>query len=421
MTTTTRPATALERAILVDAFAIDARLAALRERPLGAEEQRLVRPGLLPQTWPTRTQLARAVLRTLRRLVDEPNAFGLSQDAPRQNVRARLLRYRALRLPFLLRAGSVVPGDLSGLRSSADVIITHLLGTHHDVQRGVMQARYDLELLALHEGGLAKLRHDCAAVVDGTHPQASLYRDLCVYDGYHEGLLALVDDVRARGFDDCDDIDLSAFAMLRACAALPDEPITLAALPRVWRTAATSSATAAAAPPVSTHNDTLDTLAALTPSALAALFDSGEPVAATDLAGQRFLGRSLGLPRVVERLTWRTFRKDTAALDDDRRAAGVNVRVPQPWQNPTRGERAVMPFVVHEPSTEDDGAVIDYRATHPAWHPLGYAVDPLRRLKDGTILGVTELCVFGRRVRTPTWFALTAQAGGGGDSDAMAS
>ena len=45
---------------------------------------------------------------------------------------ARLLEQRWIRFPFLLREGSVVPWDLSGLLSTPERLMTHLLGTHHD-------------------------------------------------------------------------------------------------------------------------------------------------------------------------------------------------------------------------------------------------------------------------------------------------
>lgn len=104
------------------------------------------------------------------------------------------------------------------------------MGTHHDVQRGIAQARDDFEILVLHPDGLATLRSACAAVVAGDHPRAGLCRDLCVYEGYHEGLLALVDDVLAHGFPAEIDPDLSFFAMLRFCATLPDTPPRLSSV-----------------------------------------------------------------------------------------------------------------------------------------------------------------------------------------------
>jgi len=239
MTTTTTPSTSpspsnstpttptlLERLLLLDAAAVEASLQALVDnaRTLSDADRRLLPPGALPERFPSRAQVSRAVARMLRRLVVEPNAFGLSSSPPRLNLRARLLRNRTVRLPFLLAAGSVVPGDLSGMRSSPAVVRRHLLGTHHDVMHGVAQARYDLELLALHPGELQGLRDECAAVVDGSHPRAALYRDLCVYQGYHEGLLALLDDVLEHGLPHEADPDASFFAMLRWCAAQPDAP-----------------------------------------------------------------------------------------------------------------------------------------------------------------------------------------------------
>jgi hypothetical protein len=239
------PSTPLERLLLIDIAAIDRTLAQMARfaTQLPDDVAALLPPGALPPVFPTRAQLSRAVARMWRRLVQEPGAFGLSPSPPRRTWRARLLRGRALRLPFLLREGSVVPGDLSGLRSGRDVIIRHLVGTHHDVHRGLAQARYDLEILALHQDGLQTLRRTCQAIVSGTHPRADLYRDLCVYEGYHEGLLALVDEVCAHGFTATDDPDLSFFAMLRACAALPDTA------PSVWTVFAEAGLKDAAAAP----------------------------------------------------------------------------------------------------------------------------------------------------------------------------
>lgn len=224
-TTPTAP-TLLERLLLLDAAAVEASLQTLVDnaRTLSDADRRLLPPGALPERFPSRAQVSRAVARMVRRLVVEPDAFGLSSSPPRLNLRARLLRNRTVRLPFLLAVGSVVPGDLSGMRSSPAVVRRHLLGTHHDVMHGVAQARYDLELLALHPGELQGLRDECAAVVDGSHPRAALYRDLCVYQDYHEGLLALVDDVLKNGLPYEADPDASFFAMLRWCATQPDAP-----------------------------------------------------------------------------------------------------------------------------------------------------------------------------------------------------
>ncbi len=69
-----------------------------------------------------------------------------------------------------------------------------------------------------------------------------------------------------------------------------------------------------------------------------------------------------------------------------------------------------MPFVL---TATDDGVVIDDRPRHPLPHPLGVAVDPVRRIDDGgappVLLEVTELWLGRRRLRRPTWFALTPE------------
>jgi hypothetical protein len=147
----------------------------------------------------------------------------------------------------------------------------------------------------------------------------------------------------------------------------------------------------------------IETLDRLSTTELGRLFANGRRVTSAELVGQRFFGRSLAQPGVVLRLTWQTFRKEIDAAGD-----GINVMVPQPWHHPARPERRHMPFALTD---TDDGAVIDYRARHRLPHPLGVAVDPVRRIDDGTgpmvLLGVTELWLWGRRLRTPTWFSLT--------------
>lgn len=156
--------------------------------------------------------------------------------------------------------------------------------------------------------------------------------------------------------------------------------------------------------------DLLETLARSSTRELARRFDVGRPVAVDDLVGRRFRGRSLAQPRLIERLTWRTFRKDVSDVDADGVVRGDNVRLPQPWHRLDRPEVHEMPFVV---GADDDGAVIDYRPTHRRPHPFAFAVDPLRRIgeHDGrmVLLGVTELWIGARRLRTPTWFALVPE------------
>lgn len=208
------------RALLLRPARIDRALAAVRER-------RLVAPA------PNVFQVFLGVIRMLHRLVFRSETVGTSlARAPRRTFRARLLAMRAVRLPFLVAERAIAPLDLSGMISSRERILRHLLGAHHDA----MEFVYDLELLSLHDGALDELAVRARAVVDGTDPRAGWLRDLVVFEGYHEALLEAVETVRrgeplAAG-DRVDDPDASFFAYLRWCASQPPTP---AAAFAAWR------------------------------------------------------------------------------------------------------------------------------------------------------------------------------------------
>lgn len=93
--------------------------------------------GTMPNLW----QVSQGVLRMVHRIIFRFNSIGLSRDNPvRTNLRARLLRFRPLRAPFLFAANALHPLDLSGLLSKPSDIADHLVGTHHDRH----QFAYDL-------------------------------------------------------------------------------------------------------------------------------------------------------------------------------------------------------------------------------------------------------------------------------------
>jgi hypothetical protein len=154
----------------------------------------------------------------LHRLVFRSGTVGTCVDRPvRPTWRARVLRFRALRIPFLLAERAIAPFDLSGLASPPERVIRHLLAAHHD---GV-QFAYDLELLALWPGRLAELRDAVRDVVEHDTPRARWLRDLVVFEGYHEALLEAVDAV-LRGepllsAEQANDPDLSLRAFLDGC------------------------------------------------------------------------------------------------------------------------------------------------------------------------------------------------------------
>lgn len=181
-----------------------------------------VRRGLFASA-PTTWQLAQGVARMIHRMMTRPESVGLSLDAPpRRGFAARLMQFRPVRGPALLALGAVRPWDLTGLLSARDGLIRHLVGTHHDRR----QFGYDLEILRLYPGGLEALFEEARSIVDGTHDKAALFRATCVYEGYHERLLAAV-EAALRGEttlepDERTDPDLSFDAFLAWCAARPN-------------------------------------------------------------------------------------------------------------------------------------------------------------------------------------------------------
>lgn len=195
----------------------------------------LVRDAMIVEKVPGIWQIFLGVARMVHRLVFRTGTVGTCSAQPvRSTWRARWLQYRAIRLPFLIAERVVAPMDLSGLVSSPDRIIRHLLGAHHD---GV-QFVYDLQLLSLHPGKLEELREAARAVVSGDDARARWLRDLTVFEGYHEALLAAAERAIIEGAftsseDGGVDPDISLLGYLRWCARQPESPrATLRALRR---------------------------------------------------------------------------------------------------------------------------------------------------------------------------------------------
>lgn len=185
---------------------------------------RVVEVGLVDRT-PTLWQVELGVLRMWHRILFRSETIGTCHDQRvRPTWRARLLAWRPLRGPFLFWERAITPWDLSGFLASRDQIRRHLLGAHHDGTQFV----YDLQLARLHPGLLPELREAAAAVVEGRDPRGEWLRDLCVFQGYHEALLAAVDAVLAGADelaeDDGHDPDISFRAYLRWCLRQPPTP-----------------------------------------------------------------------------------------------------------------------------------------------------------------------------------------------------
>lgn len=209
------------------------RMLLVRPRAVLANLERVRAAGILPAAdVPTPFQLSLAVVRMYHRVLFRSNTVGTSASGRiRRTVRAHVLAPRALRLPALLAVGAVVPLDTTGLASSPARLIRHLLGAHHDRR----QFAFDLELLAAY-GELPALRRAAHAVVTGADPRADFLRDLTVFAGYHEALLAAVDAALAGQSllpaGEAADPDISFAACMRWCARAPATP---AALVAAWR------------------------------------------------------------------------------------------------------------------------------------------------------------------------------------------
>lgn len=173
---------------------------------------------------PTEWQLCLGVLRLWHRVVFRSETVGTSSSgAIRHTWRARLLAWRALRLPFLLGERAVTPLDFTGLASPPEQIMRHLIGAHHDHNQFV----YDLELLRYY-GKLEVLRDELRTLLARDDDRARWLRDLTVFEGYHESLLAAVEraivDGPAMTDDEQADPDVSLGAYLRWCARQPPTP-----------------------------------------------------------------------------------------------------------------------------------------------------------------------------------------------------
>lgn len=150
---------------------------------------------------------------------------------------------------------------------------------------------------------------------------------------------------------------------------------------------------------------------------------NGHPVDPARIEGWVYRGTSLGLPKVVEALTWKTFQKAFYRDPRSGRLVGWNVRLEQdgvdaPSRPKTKGGAPVTTWNyeviapapgVPRPAGFDRGLIIDYaRAPNPPG-PMRVTKDPLVSLSPDRcdeLLGVSYLVVAGRCVETPTYFTL---------------
>jgi hypothetical protein len=110
-------------------------------------------------------------------------------------------------LRFLEDPVSVI--DPIGILSDRDTIIGHLLQVVH------ANPVYDLQLLAIFEGGLEELRRQAQAMVLGSHPRAATVGAVIEDPEYHGRLLAFLDAWRA---------DPSTPSLLRRDGGIREDP-----------------------------------------------------------------------------------------------------------------------------------------------------------------------------------------------------
>jgi len=141
---------------------------------------------------PTPFQMLCGVLYMVARLLFRSDTVGLETREPvRPNWRARMLRPRPLRFPFLVWERAINPFDLTGFGSKRDYLVRHVVGAHHAGDDAI----YDMTLLLAHDGALAGLRARITEVVAARTPHDRFIADLCVYARYHEKLLDTLDVV----------------------------------------------------------------------------------------------------------------------------------------------------------------------------------------------------------------------------------
>jgi hypothetical protein len=174
------------------------------------------------------------------------------------------------------------------------------------------------------------------------------------------------------------------------------------------------------------HGDasrTIDQLRSASAEELRARITAGFPVDPAAIEGWVYRGTSLGLPRFVEKLTWKTFQKAFHRDPSSGRLVGWNVRLEQDGIDaPSRPKmrngdpvtvwyyEVVEPRGVPTPPGFDRGLIIDYaRGRNPAFDTIRFVKDPLVAVLPGSadlLFGVSYVALGRVCIETPTYFVL---------------
>ena len=140
---------------------------------------------------------------------------------------------------------------------------------------------------------------------------------------------------------------------------------------------------------------------------LAAVMASGHHFDPQAAAGWVYRGTSLGLPRIVERLSWIKFAK--AFHREPSGVRGWNMRVEQdgldrPWRAKLRNQRPIT-FGGFDVVDDDGRITLDYRGERG---PIRVLRDPIVALDDQAdiLFGRSLVSLAGRTFATPSYFLL---------------
>lgn len=155
---------------------------------------------------------------------------------------------------------------------------------------------------------------------------------------------------------------------------------------------------------------------------LGRLLADGHAIDPDALVGKDYRGVSLGLPSLLIRVTWLTFRKVFRRDPTTGAIVGHNERLEQtglsgPVQPALKKGKPIVfgPYEVTplpaagNPFGVEKGLLLDYGKGHPRLHPLARVRDPIVAVNAGStalLLGATYLDLPLRPLRTPSFFTL---------------